>query len=232
MDKKVTYRHELKFLVSEQELCLLENKVSQICKKDIYTREQGTYNIRSIYFDTFDDQYLAENEAGVDCRKKYRIRIYNGNSDIIKLECKSSERGMKAKEACNITRQQCEQLMQGNIMIPCMKEQEVLRQLQYDYMTKLLQPKVIVEYVRTPFVYGVGNVRITFDRQIASSYCIHQFFDTNMVKRLVLPEGMNILEVKYDELLPSTIREILNTGFSLNRTSFSKYAMCRNNSLR
>ena len=228
----MTYRHELKFLVPEQDLCLLENKISQICPKDIYAGEKGIYNIRSIYFDTFDDRYLEENAAGVDNRRKYRSRIYNQQSDVIKLECKSTMSGLRAKEACRITGEQCEQLMAGNIMIPCGEGQNVLRQMQYDYMTSLLQPKVIVEYVRTPFVYEAGNVRVTFDRQIAASDCIQQFFHPYMAKRQVLPDGMNILEVKYDEVLPVAVKELLNTGFSLSRTSFSKYAMCRINNLR
>ena len=228
----MTYRHELKFLVPEQELCLLENKVSQIFEKDSHVGAKGVYNIRSIYFDTFDNKYLEENIAGVDNRRKFRIRIYDLNENIIKLECKSTKHGLKKKEICNITKQQCEQLMAGNIMIPIMENQEVLRKLQYEYMINLLQPKVIVEYIRTPFVYEVGNVRITFDRKICSSHCVGGFWDRKLVKREILPEEINILEVKYDEVLPSTIKEMLNEGVCMNRTSFSKYAMCRVNSLR
>jgi len=226
------YRHELKFFVPERELCLIENKIAQLCRRDIHTGERGIYNIRSIYFDTFDDRYLKETENGVDNRKKYRIRIYNKNADIIKLECKRTERGMKAKEFCDITREQCIQLMQGNIMIPCEREQKVLQQLQYEHMRYLLEPKVIVEYMRTPFVYDVGNVRITFDRNIASSHYIKHFFDDTLQKRMVTTEGYNILEVKYDEMLPYTILELLRECAPLRRVSFSKYVMSRKNSLR
>ena len=34
------------------------------------------------------------------------------------------------------------------------------------------------------------------------------------------------MEVKYDEFLPSHIRKALDTG-KLERTTFSKYALCR-----
>lgn len=232
MQKNQTYRHELKFLLSEYELCILEQKVAQICKRDAYTNSDGIYNIRSIYFDTYNDQYLEENMAGVDHRQKFRVRIYDQKDDVIKLECKSTRYGLKKKEVCSITKEQCRQLMAGNIMIPAMEHQSVLQQMQYEYMTKLLQPKVIVEYVRTPFVHEIGNVRITFDRNIASSDSIGLFFDRHMPKRMVLPQDYAILEVKYDEVLPDTVREVLNTGKSLYRTSFSKYAMCRMNPLR
>lgn len=231
MHKQQEYRHELKFLLPEQQLYLLEHRIAQICQKDRYTSPDGTYHIRSIYFDTFDDQYLQENLAGVDHRKKFRMRIYNHADSMIKLECKQTRYGLKKKEVCSLTKEQCGQLMTGNFMIPVLPDQEVLQQMQCEYMTKILQPKVIVEYVRTPFIYEIGNVRITFDRQIASSDQIGKFFDQAMPKRMVLPSDRAILEVKYDEVLPNAILEVLQTGTNLQRTSFSKYAMCRMNGL-
>ena len=38
--------------------------------------------------------------------------------------------------------------------------------------------------------------------------------------------GINIVEVKYDELLPGFINESLQTA-RLNQTSFSKFYICR-----
>ena len=42
----------------------------------------------------------------------------------------------------------------------------------------------------------------------------------------VLPAGMHVLEVKYDELLPDYIAQLLETG-KLQRTAFSKYYLGR-----
>ena len=42
----------------------------------------------------------------------------------------------------------------------------------------------------------------------------------------VLPEHMHLLEVKYDELLPDFIAELLDIG-NLRRVTFSKYSICR-----
>lgn len=230
--QKKLFRHELKFCMSEKELFMIEKRIEQLCRKDAHVGEGGIYNIRSIYFDTINDRYLHETVCGVDKRKKYRIRIYDKNPEVIKLECKRTERGMKNKEYSDITKEQCLQLMRGNIMIPCEKNQNVLQQLQYEHMQNLLQPKVMVEYLRTPYIYEVGNVRITFDRNIASSHYIDQFFEDNLHKRIVLSEGYSILEVKYDEVLPYTIQELINANMSMRRVSFSKYVMSRQNGLR
>ena len=89
-----------------------------------------------------------------------------------------------------------------------------------------LRPVVIVQYVRTPYINRTGNVRVTFDYNIASSNDIAGFLNPDIPLRQVLPTGQSILEVKWDELLPSYIREQLELE-SLQWTSFSKYYLCR-----
>lgn len=85
---------------------------------------------------------------------------------------------------------------------------------------------MIVAYERTPFVYGPGNVRITFDRNIGSSTDVGSFFDSYLPLRPVLPVGKHILEVKYDEFLPDFLYSVMNLG-SLTQSAFSKYYLCR-----
>ena len=58
-------------------------------KKDNYSDENGNYSIRSLYFDDIRNSSLFEKQSGILARKKYRIRIYNLNENIIKLEKKS-----------------------------------------------------------------------------------------------------------------------------------------------
>lgn len=221
------YRHELKFVCSDRRLFLLENKIRHLCRPDPYAGSKGTYVIRSLYFDTYDDKCLLESEAGTDNRKKYRIRIYNGSDEMIKLECKHSLRGMKAKETCRITREQCECLMNGFSTGLTEPSQGLLRQFMCDRSTMLLKPKVIVEYTRAPYVYALGNVRVTFDRDIGSSADARCFLEKDILRRGVLRQGEQLLEVKYDEVLPSAILELLTADRQLSRTSFSKYVLCR-----
>lgn len=220
------YRHELKFLCSEQELRLIESRIRHICRKDAHAGEDGVYHIRSMYFDTPNNEFYYENEAGTDPRHKYRIRIYNGNDGIIKLERKSTAHGMKKKDVCTITKEQCECLLENRAVSDCEDNQKVLAEFLTERQMKLLTPKVIVEYVRTPYVYPVGNVRITFDRNISSA-ANKKFLEKNIPLRAIMPEGMHVLEVKYDEILPYAILELIDSEHRLRRTSFSKYALCR-----
>lgn len=226
------YRHELKFLCGEGELRLLEERIRHICALDSHVGRDGRYAIRSLYFDTCDDSCFYENEAGVDHRKKYRIRVYNGNTDLIHLECKETLHGLKKKEVCLLSLQQCRQLMDRKPVTELYPKQELLRRFLVEQRLQLLMPKVIVEYIRTPYVYEAGNVRITFDRYIRSSMEIRRFLEHQISGRSVMAQDSHILEVKYDEGLPGTIRELLSSGQELSATSFSKYCLCRQYGMR
>ena len=226
------YRHELKFICSENSLRVMEDKVKHLCRLDPYAESQGTYVIRSLYFDTYENSCLMEDLNGVDDRKKYRIRIYNGSSKLIKLECKHSLHGMKGKMTCSITEKQCESLIKGEPVLEIESSQELLKRFLWERSTTLLTPKVIVEYTRAPYVHKTGNVRITFDRNIRSSAEVKHFLDDDILCRGILPVGKQLLEVKYDKMLPSSIVELLAVGQQMNRTSFSKYMLCRKYGMR
>ena len=105
-------------------------------------------------------------------------------------------------------------------------DSSLLRKFIAQQATTGLRPKVIVAYDRTPFVYSFGNVRITFDRNIGSTTDIGAFFAPHLPLRPILPTGKHVLEVKYDELLPDFLYEVMNLG-SLRQTAFSKYYLCR-----
>ena len=221
------YRHETKFVCTDKSLYIMEEKIRHICFPDIYAGTQGTYVVRSLYFDTYEDDCLQERLNGEGDGKKYRIRIYDGSTEMIKLECKYSTHGMKAKKTCRINEKQCEQLIHGAAVRKTEASQEVLRQFLVERSIKLLTPKVIVEYTRAPYVYEAGNVRVTFDRNIRSSTEISRFLDQVIMWRGIMPEGKQLLEVKYDKVLPGAVMDMLTGGQIMNRTSFSKYVLCR-----
>ena len=88
-------------------------------------------------------------------------------------------------------------------------------------------PKVIVGYERTAYVHPVGNVRITFDRNIMASKLCDTYLDKQVSGWIpVLPMGMHVLEVKYDEVLPDIIAKQLEIG-KLHQPPFLKYYLGR-----
>lgn len=222
------FRHELKYYITAQQAVMLSMHMPCILQPDPHAGADGKYNIRSLYFDDYGDTCLRQNEAGTDPRQKYRIRIYNHSAERIRLELKRKVRGMTQKLSCPLTRPQCEQLMRGE---PLPMEEladapELLQRFCAEMRSRLLQPKVIVEYDRIPYIWPVGNVRITLDHNISSSPAADKFLDPDLPLRPVLQMGHQLLEVKFDELLPDTIYRGLQLR-DLQRTSFSKYYLCR-----
>jgi len=224
--KQIKYRHELKYQVTDAQIQMLKIRIQHLLPLDSHVARTGSYFIRSLYFDDYNDRCMKENENGTDPREKFRIRIYNGSSEKISLECKRKERGKTHKTSCSLTVEQTRALMAGQILPDIGQQPPLLRKLTLQMMTRQLRPKVIVEYERIPYVYKNGNVRITLDTNIASSAQVERFLDPHISGRPVLLVGQQLLEVKYDEYLPDFIYRSLMLP-NLRQTAFSKYYICR-----
>ena len=94
------------------------------------------------------------------------------------------------------------------------------------HYTQLLHPAVIVDYMRTPFLFPEGNVRVTFDCGIASGAELTRYWDPDTALRPVLPAGAELLEVKFDNFLPDPVFNAIQMR-DMQRTSFSKYYLSR-----
>ena len=204
---------------------LLAGRLKTVMSQDIH-QEGDCYEIRSLYFDDAWDRCMGENEAGVDQREKYRIRIYDPQEDVIHLEIKEKNRGLTKKRACSLSREECVAIMEDDLPLK-LDARAPLNALQLQMRCSRMAPKVIIAYERTAFVHPSGNVRITFDRNIVASRCTEDFLETQVSGMTpVLPTGIHVLEVKYDEFLPDVIAQQLETG-KLRKTAFSKYYLGR-----
>lgn len=167
------FRHEDKYIVSDSCLAVLESQIQTLLQADSHGND-GTYIVTSVYFDDLEDTFLFENDAGVDDRCKYRIRIYNRQQEQIKLEKKIKRHGLTRKIAAEISLDECGDLLQMN-MRHRSDWGESKATLIYEMHRKGLLPKVVVEYDRTAYIKSEGNVRITFDRNIRGSMAVHDF---------------------------------------------------------
>ena len=89
-----------------------------------------------------------------------------------------------------------------------------------------LRPKVLVSYIREPYVYAAGNVRVTFDSCIRTSLFQTDFLEPSVSDILATEPGHMVLEVKYDAFLPEIISCLLQTE-GIRQQAFSKYGACR-----
>lgn len=220
------YRHEYKYFIDEMQENILLISACGILEKDSHTNFEGTYQVRSLYFDDYDDNCLLDNINGVDARTKFRIRYYNEDYSRIQLEKKSKLCGMTLKESCLITLEECQAFISGRTSEISSEMPDIKKKLFLEMQFRSMIPKVIISYERMPFTYRGGNVRITFDRKITSSNDIKHFLEGTYPVRPILPQNRSVLEIKWDEILPLHIKDAMKIN-SLQWTTFSKYYMCR-----
>lgn len=220
------YRHEDKYQIWDTGIVQMLPAIQCVMRPDPHASREGLYLIRSIYFDDIDQSNLAANAAGTDLRDKWRIRMYNNDPTVLFLERKSKENGMIHKDSCLITRDQYNFLVSNDTRLPDLTNVPPLyRRFVLLRARFLYQPQIIVQYERRPFIFGPGNVRVTFDRNIAAGTDLKNFFDPELSVRPILPTGEHLLEVKYDAFLPDVLRGVIQQG-SMQRITFSKYALC------
>ena len=220
------WRHEYKYMIDAKQESILRVKASCVLNPDPYVRADGTYLIRSLYFDDMNDSCLSKNLSGSDPRSKFRIRYYNSDPSRLMLEKKSKSHGMCMKQSCSLSMEECELYLNGRFPAVSDEMPDTKKELLTEVVMRGLFPKTIVTYERIPFVYSGGNVRVTFDRKITSSEEMGRFLTGDYIQRPILPCGYSILEVKWDEVLPKHIKDTLLIE-GLEWIAFSKYFMCR-----
>ena len=224
--KEYKYRHELKFKISNSAAEVLKQKLSLILKKDKNAYySDGSYLIKSLYFDDLDSSSYYEKMDGVLYRKKYRIRIYNNNDEFIRLEKKMKHNTYTAKEQILISKDIYSKILNGKLD-EIDSPTGLLEEFITNSKTKHLVPSVIVLYHRTAFTYPISEVRITFDSHIQSGLYNYDLFDKNVPMYNVSESGKQVLEVKFNEVLPLYIANILNDIPSC-KEAVSKFAICR-----
>ena len=219
------YRHELKYLIGYPDYLLLKMRLETLMKLDEHVNGDGHYVVRSLYFDDIHNSAYQEKLQGLPDRRKYRIRIYNYSDKVIQLECKIKKDRYVRKEMAPLTRQEFNWLMNGYPRFLLDTQYDLHRIFYYEFISKILRPRVIVDYEREPYVMEAGDVRVTFDKHIRASMDDLALFDQFLSTAEVLAPGQLVMEVKYSGFLPELVRQILTSGVS-NYLALSKYLMC------
>ena len=219
------YRNEWKHVISCADLLTLRSRLRAVASPDENVDADGKYGIRSLYFDTPSDKALREKIDGVNRRDKFRLRYYNGDTGLIKLEKKSKLGGLCAKQSATLSEDEARRILNGDLDWMPQSGRPLVAELYSKMRGECLRPKTIVDYTREPFVYAPGNVRVTLDYDIRTGLHCTDFLDPGCI---TVPAGDSgiILEVKWDEFLPSIIRDAVQLGNSRS-TAFSKYQICR-----
>lgn len=218
------YRYEKKFLITNIQMEILRNTLSAALYLDSNIKNpDGSYFIRSLYFDDYKNTSYYQVLDGISKREKYRIRYYDLDPSYITLEKKTKENNLGKKDKDKLTPEMVMNFI-NNEEIESNKP--VVTELQSKMKTALYKPVIIIDYERRAFTYPVNDVRITLDYNISCSYELSKFFEKNINSIPLLEKNTAILEVKYNDFLPDFIKQLININ-NLEITSFSKYSTGR-----
>lgn len=218
------FRHEVKHEIGVPDLFILRQRLRAVMQPDRYAID-GRYFIRSLYFDNPDDKALREKLDGVYIREKYRIRLYNHDLSFIRLERKYKMGELGYKETALLTTEEAQAIADGDVSWMARKDNAVLRGFYERILREGLRAKVIVDYMREPFVYAPGNVRVTLDYDIRTGLSGTDFLRNDCVT-VPVPDAPCILEVKWDGYLPDVIRDAVQLD-KCHSIAYSKYAASR-----
>lgn len=218
------YRNEIKHIINYQEYSLAKLRLKNLFALDENTEADGSYTVRSLYFDDYYNNAYHDKYAGVANRCKYRIRIYNQSEQTIHLERKIKKGSYSHKQLAPLTVEEVYCILKEDYEFLLRSNHELLHVFYHECVSNLLRPRVVIEYEREPYFLEAGDVRVTFDKNIRAGIDGFDIFDPSMPMVEVLPPGNLIMEVKFTEFLPTIVREVLPSKAS-EYAAISKYIL-------
>ncbi len=205
---------------------MLSSRIKSLLEPDVHGDEEGKYAIHSLYFDDYRDTCARDNEAGVAKRFKYRIRYYGNGSDTLFLERKEKTYGRCHKSSCRITPEEYEAFCSGDVSDLLYDSEPLKQRFALDVLNRRFSPKTIIDYERYAYIEPVTNIRVTFDTNIFASYSTEEFREGGYTVIPLQQKNRHILEVKFDEILPGHIKNMIASN-EFQQTTFSKYYLGR-----
>ena len=222
-------RQEKKYAINLADGTVLRGRLGAVMHGDPHNGPQG-YEIRSLYFDTPDDQDFADKVDGLELRRKIRLRTYSPQSDFAMLEMKQKEGPYQRKRSLRLRREEAVRLCQGDYR-PLLSHTDPFAAECYGLMhCRCYRPKAVVEYLRQAYVARENHIRITLDSRIIATESCFDVFSEHLPMYAVMDPFQMVLEVKYNGFLLSYLKDLLDM-VERSELSVSKYCLARSVSL-
>ena len=202
-------RQEIKYQISLLEYKKLERNLKDCMRQDEYAGTDGTYRVRSLYFDTPLEKDRMDVLRGGEKRRKIRIRVYSPDDKTAKLELKAKEGRFQKKTSLPVTREEAEELIQGRFECLRKKNTKTAEHLYMELVRGMYRPRVMVEYQRAAFYIPFQEVRVTFDWNAAANRMNTDLFAKNICWTPLRPSSVGVLEVKFNGYLFSYVQNLL-----------------------
>lgn len=227
MNNIIFNRQEIKYYINFIDYYNLSNIISKIFIKDSNSDKDGGYYVRSLYFDNKTNKDYYQKIDGIERRKKLRIRIYNYNSSPIKMEIKSKFNNFIIKESFSINNKDANEIISGDYSSLLNYKNVIALKIYKEFFKDFYRPVIQIDYRREAYSYDLNQIRITFDSKLRKSEInIGDLFVNNYNMSHVLNNNKIIMEIKFNNTLPSWIKNLLQLP-RFERCAISKYTLSR-----
>lgn len=223
------YRYELKYFVGIVSLGyyqFLSDAFAKTLHVDPHCNAKCEYSIRSLYFDTPENDDYYEKLSGISRRKKIRLRIYDVCQQNTKVEIKNKINQLVFKESATISKEDAVELIRGNNDVLLKTDNPTLNNVYYLMLKDLYRPVALVDYEREAYIVPTEDIRITFDKNIRISSVEFDLYKKGVHMYPIFNEETVVMEIKYKDFLPDWIRGILKYH-TCERYAISKYCFSR-----
>lgn len=225
-------RYEFKYLLEESQADWIREVVRTYADPDPYG-EDGTYDVCSLYYDTWDWKLALQTVEGVRNRTKIRIRTYGFTDDMpVFVENKSRVGTTIVKSRALVPRSHWAALNHTEDPPPeGFVAAKPSHQKDYDSTRNImdmmdLRPRLWVMYQREAYGSSYGDgARLTFDRYLrvqAPSLSGPVVPEPEGWQYVQLDGAPTILELKFNGAFPHWMHRIVHQ-LRLRRVSCSKY---------
>ncbi len=220
-------RHEEKYFITYHQYALLKDRAMQTMTPDIHGKD-GSYVITSLYYDDPMQTSLMEKLDGLAKHTKFRLRTYDSQNSMIRLERKIKQGIMTQKKSAQVSLEQLPHLGMPDYDLE--KFDETAFKLVTQMIAEGMRPAMTVRYKRDAFCFPGTDLRLTFDRDLeALPGEVDFLFQPDAVGTPILDKNTVIMEIKYGSYIPAFVRAL--TAVPTKQMSISKYALCRENTL-
>ena len=223
-------RKEVKYLVDRTTRTALTADLKAFMRPDVYSSQDGSYLVRSLYFDTNYHMAYHEKLSGAAIRHKLRIRAYGLNpreAKFVRLEVKSRYLSHIHKITVDVPTAQYE-AMEPAVMGRSLPPEQILNDSRISKEFFRLQrqynmvPKIMVQYRREAYERNeIHRVRANFDDEILGSRELN-LLDPLQSARPLLKNGNAVFEIKVDGTMPFWLHHLISK-YDLQDQAFSKF---------
>jgi hypothetical protein len=234
----VLERYEFKYLVTSRDIPAIRQAALSVGVPDGNASSDGTYTIRSLYFDTYDQLLYQANDRQAHERFKVRVRCYPGHGTpfgrtpvFLEIKRRTGDVIRKSRAALSpsswvaVVRGDQQALKAVPARVRPAAQAFVEKVLHYH-----LEPQELVQYQREAFASRIDEyARLTLDTRICSQPALGLSLEGNPHRwrpldgpRLLDGASRTVLELKFQDRPPRWMVALVKR-LDLFRLSFSKY---------